>query len=71
MSFIIGFFVCSSCFELGFCGRRIAGKTVHKSSFNELLLPVVIVLTLPAVFGFLPSDNAVFCGRDNIVGVVS
>lgn len=66
MSFIIGFFVCSSCFELGFCGR-IVGKTVHKSLFNELLLPVVIVLTLPAVFGFLPSDNAVFCGRDRIL----
>lgn len=43
------------------------GKTVHKSLFNELLLPVVIVLTPPAVFGFLPSDNAIFCGRDGIL----
>lgn len=53
-------------------GSRMVGKTIHKSSFNELLLlPVFIVLRPPTLPCFLPSDLLVFLWeRLNLVGGV-
>lgn len=44
------------------------GKIIHKSSFNELLLPALIVLGPPTLPCFLPSDLLVFMGEIEYYG---
>jgi len=45
------------------------GKTVHKSSFSELLLlPTFIVLRPPTYPHFLPSDKLLFVGETEYCG---
>lgn len=71
VSFITGFLLFSSCFELGFFGRRMVGKTIHKSSFNELFYyQLSLFLGLLLLFSALISAGFLW-ERFNIVGGVS